>query len=51
MLNADELNQNTVKIDKIWVIARPMRQGFRKRFKDAIRVLKGEAEAVMFYKQ
>ena len=35
----------------MWVIARPIKQCFMRRLKDAIQVLKGNAEAVKFYKQ
>jgi len=51
MYNVDTLHEITTEIDGKWVIARPIKQGFIIRFKDAIQVLKGNAEAVKFYKQ
>jgi hypothetical protein len=51
MLRADDLKHTTTEIDGKWVIAKPMKQIFIRRLKDAIKVLKGEAEAVIFYKQ
>lgn len=51
MLKADKLKDNTKEIDGMWVIARPMKQIFSRRLKDAIKVLKGKAEGVIFYKQ
>lgn len=51
MLNADTLNENQTYINQKWVIARPMLQPFLMRLKDAIQVIKGNAEAVKFYKQ
>ena len=51
MLRADELQSNTTEIDGKWTIPRPITQPFIRRLKDAIKVLKGEAEAVIFYKQ
>lgn len=51
MLNADTLNENKTCIDKKWVIARPIPQPFLMRLKDAIQIIKGNAEAVKFYKQ
>ena len=51
MLKADELQNDTREINGKWVIARPIKQNLKRRFKDAIKILKGEAEAVIFYKQ
>jgi hypothetical protein len=51
MLRADKLQENTTEIDGKWVILRPIVQPLTKRLKDALKVLKGDAEAVMFYKQ
>ncbi|HUX80399.1 MAG TPA: hypothetical protein VMW10_11765 [Alphaproteobacteria bacterium] len=51
MLNADLLNENKILIDGMWVVARPIKNGFIRRLKGAIQVLRGKAEAVKFYKQ
>lgn len=52
MLKADELQYNTVQIEPgKWVVARPVKQNFKNRLKDAVEVLKGNAEAVTFHKQ
>lgn len=48
MLKADELSHNmTIKNGK-WVVAKPIKQPFVRRIKDAIQVIKGKAEAVNF---
>lgn len=51
MLKADELKNTTTCIDNRWVIAKPVTGTLKQRLKDAIKVLKGECEAVSFYKQ
>ena len=51
MLRADELKDTQTCIDGKWVCCKPYKQPFDMRLKDAIKVLKGEAEAVKFYKQ
>lgn len=51
MLRADDLHENTTMINGKWVVARPIKQPFIRRVKDALKVLKGEAEAVIFYRQ
>jgi len=51
MLKADELRHTKTCINGKWVIAKPIPQNFRRRLRDAITVLKGNAEAVTFYKQ
>jgi hypothetical protein len=51
MLLVDELMSNRTCINGRWVIAKPCPEPFWWRVKDAIRVIKGQAEAVYFYKQ
>jgi len=51
MLNIENLKENQTFIDGKWVIARPLISVFIRRLKDAIQVLKGNADAVKFYKQ
>jgi hypothetical protein len=51
MLIADTLNKDEVFIDGKWVCCKPIKQPLLMRIKDAIKVIKGEAEAVKFYKQ
>jgi len=51
MLNIENLKENQACIDGKWVIARPLLSPFIIRLKDAIEVLKGNADAVKFYKQ
>jgi hypothetical protein len=55
MINADHLNENKVCIDGRWVVARPLPfyglYGLWMKIKDAWKVVKGEADAVKFYKQ
>lgn len=46
MLKADEINL-TIKDGK-WVVAKPIKQPLVRRIKDAIQVIKGNAEAVSF---
>lgn len=48
MLRADDLIHNKKYKDGKWVIARPIKQSVPRRIKDAIKVLKGNAEAVSF---
>lgn len=48
MLKADELNQTQAYINGKWVVAKPFKQPLPMRIKDAIQVLKGKAEAVVF---
>lgn len=51
MLKADDIQLTTIQIEGKWVAARPMLQPIFRRFKDAIKVLIGKADAVTFYKQ
>lgn len=51
MLKADELSEVTTQINGEWVVAKPMKQPFILRLKDALKVLKGDAEAVVFRHQ
>lgn len=51
MLNADLLNETHALIEEKWVVARPMAGTLISRIRDAIQVLKGNADAVKFYKQ
>lgn len=51
MLSADELVRTLAYIDGKWVVAKPLKQPFIRRIKDAIQVVIGKAEAVVFYKQ
>lgn len=51
MLNANLLHETQINIDGMWVAARPIKEGFWQRIKDAIEVIKGRADAVKFYKQ
>lgn len=51
MLNADEINATKTEIDGVWVVARPLKDGLWHRIKDAIEVIKGNADTVQFYKQ
>lgn len=51
MLKADELLQCQREIDGKCVVAKPIIQPLIKRVRDAVKVIKGEAEAVIFYKQ
>ena len=51
MLRADDIAGTTVEINGKWVVARPIKQPLFRRLKDALKVLKGEAEAVKFYRQ
>lgn len=51
MLNVDNLHETSTEIDGKWVVARPIKGSFITRFNDAIQVLKGNADAVKFYKQ
>lgn len=47
------IKDNTVCIDNMWVIARPMTRSryLKNRIKDAILVLFDKAEAIKYYKQ
>ena len=47
----DELTNDKICIDNKWVIARPIKKPFVRRLIDAIRILTGKADAVVFYKQ
>ena len=51
MLNADEISKTKTEINGVWVVARPIKDGLRRRIKDAIEIIKGNADAVRFYKQ
>ncbi len=51
MLNADTLGENNILIEGQWFVVRPITGGFIRRLRDAIQVLKGNADAVKFYKQ
>jgi hypothetical protein len=51
MLNADSLYETQTEMDGMWVVARPIKDGIWRRFKDAVEVIKGNADAVKFYKQ
>jgi len=51
MLNADLLHGIQTEIDGMWVVARPIKDGIWQRIKDALEVIKGNADAVKFYKQ
>lgn len=51
MLKADELKYNQTFINGKWVIAKPITQPLSMRIKDAIKVVKGKAEAVVFEEQ
>jgi hypothetical protein len=51
MLKADDLNQNQTCVNGKWVVAKPIKSPLSMRIKDAIQVIKGKAEAVVFEKQ
>jgi hypothetical protein len=51
MYKIDELINDTTQIDDRWIIARPIKASLKQRVKDAIQVIKGNADAVTFYKQ
>lgn len=51
MLRADEIAETKTQTDGKWVAAKPIKQPLIRRFKDALKVLKGELEAVKFYRQ
>jgi len=51
MLQVDSLYETKTEIDGKWVIARLIKDSFLNRFKDAIQIILGNAEAVKFYKQ
>lgn len=51
MLKVDELEQNQALINGKWVAKKPIKQPLPMRIKDAIQVMKGNAEAVVFKDQ
>lgn len=52
MINIDSLVNAKTCIDGQWVIARPVKDSrLIERFKDAVQVLFGKADAVKYYKQ
>lgn len=51
MLNVETLYKNKTCIDDKWVVARPMLASCTSRIYDAVQILKGKADAVIFYKQ
>lgn len=51
MLKIEDLIHTQTCIDGKWVIAKSLKGRLVQRIKDAWRVVTGEADAVMFYKQ
>ena len=51
MIKADHLMESQVQVNGKWVIAKPIKQPLIRRIKDAIQVVKGNAEAVVFEEQ
>ncbi|MMZ43561.1 hypothetical protein D1872_51170 [compost metagenome] len=51
MIKADNIGESKVQIDGRWVATKPQIQTLPRRIRDAIQVIKGKAEAVVFEKQ